>query len=139
MGAVDPGAVGDRPGPRHPWGAAICETVATFEGCWGVQRNIVDTIGGGYSPVGVYTVTFTRDGDSYSDSYLNRVRPVGREPMGGVRYGNLWVAVRCGNRWVAEMEAESLWGPRTYGGRKVREPTGGRKVREPMGGRDGGR
>ena len=26
--------------------------------------------------MGVYTVTFTRDGDSYSDSYLNRVRPV---------------------------------------------------------------
>ena len=58
--------------------------------------------------------------------------------MGGVRYGNLWVAVRCGNLWVAEMEAESLWGPRSYGGRKVREPMGGRKVREPMGGRDGG-
>ena len=64
---------------------------------------------------------------------------MGREPMGGVRYGNLWVAVRCGNRWVAEMEAESLWGPRMYWGRKVREPMGGRKVREPMGGRDGGR
>ena len=27
--------------PRHPWGAAICETVATFEGCWGVQRSDV--------------------------------------------------------------------------------------------------
>ena len=59
--------------------------------------------------------------------------------MGAVRCGNLWVAVRCGNLWAAEMEAENLWGPRTYGGRKVREPTGGRKVREPMGGRDGGR
>ena len=23
--------------PRHPWGAVICETVATFEGCWRAQ------------------------------------------------------------------------------------------------------
>ena len=35
----------------------------------------------------------------------------GREPMGAVRCGNLRVAVRCGNLWVAEMEAENLWGP----------------------------
>ena len=53
--------------------------------------------------------------------------------MGAVRCGNLRVAVRCGNLWVAEMEAENLWGPRTYGGRRVRELMGGRKVREPMG------
>ena len=25
--------------PRRPPGAAICETDATFEGCWGVQRS----------------------------------------------------------------------------------------------------
>ena len=31
--------------------------------------------------------------------------------MGAVRCGNLRVAVRCGNLWVAEMEAENLWGP----------------------------
>ena len=39
-------------------------------------NDSADSPVGGYSPVGVYTVTFTRDGDSYSDSYLNRVRPV---------------------------------------------------------------
>eukprot|EP00959_Pyramimonas_sp_CCMP1952_P312087 6532001-Pyramimonas_sp.AAC.1 len=27
-------------GPRHPWGAAICETVATFGGCWGGQHSL---------------------------------------------------------------------------------------------------
>eukprot|EP00959_Pyramimonas_sp_CCMP1952_P150535 3150469-Pyramimonas_sp.AAC.1 len=25
-----------RAGPRRPWGAAVCETVAAFEGCWWV-------------------------------------------------------------------------------------------------------
>ena len=28
-------------GSHHPWEAAIRETVATFEGCWGVQRSDV--------------------------------------------------------------------------------------------------
>eukprot|EP00959_Pyramimonas_sp_CCMP1952_P266840 5578658-Pyramimonas_sp.AAC.1 len=26
-------------GPRRPWGAAICEIVAAFEGCWGAQHS----------------------------------------------------------------------------------------------------
>eukprot|EP00959_Pyramimonas_sp_CCMP1952_P229590 4800350-Pyramimonas_sp.AAC.1 len=26
-------------GPRHPWGAAICKTVATVEACWGAQHS----------------------------------------------------------------------------------------------------
>eukprot|EP00959_Pyramimonas_sp_CCMP1952_P239978 5015036-Pyramimonas_sp.AAC.1 len=26
---------------RHPWGGAICEIVATSEGCWWVQRSDV--------------------------------------------------------------------------------------------------
>eukprot|EP00959_Pyramimonas_sp_CCMP1952_P251269 5251474-Pyramimonas_sp.AAC.1 len=32
-------------GPRHPWGAAICVIVATFEGCWG-GASTVGTHGG---------------------------------------------------------------------------------------------
>eukprot|EP00959_Pyramimonas_sp_CCMP1952_P288308 6028965-Pyramimonas_sp.AAC.1 len=28
-------------GPRHPWWVAICETVATFEACCGVQHSDV--------------------------------------------------------------------------------------------------
>eukprot|EP00959_Pyramimonas_sp_CCMP1952_P015176 321186-Pyramimonas_sp.AAC.1 len=26
-------------GPRHPWGAAICETVAAVAACWGAEHN----------------------------------------------------------------------------------------------------
>eukprot|EP00959_Pyramimonas_sp_CCMP1952_P470335 9496480-Pyramimonas_sp.AAC.1 len=31
--------MGTRRRPRHPWGAAICEAVATFHCCWGGQQS----------------------------------------------------------------------------------------------------